>query len=306
MIKYLRHHYLDKEKYDQCVRQHRPALIYGYSWYLDTVCETWDALVLNDYDAVWPLPVGHKYGFTYYYVPYGVQQLGIYSKKDLEASHFEAFLKELRKQVLYADLNLNYGHQLPSSFSKGISFTERCNLVLDLRQPYQKIFENYNSSLRQKIRKLENTKLQLFEHDGPDVLIALFRENQGKKFKPSNNFYLRMNQLMYRMMHRSCGKIFTVYGGPNQLMAGAFFGELNGRSTIIFNAQSAWGKSENALTYLINEYIINRSEKLHILDFEGSNNPGIAQYYSSFGAENQNYYNLKHNLLPRPLRWLKK
>lgn len=306
MIKYLRHHYLDMEKYNQCVRLHRPALVYAYSWYLDTVCETWDALVLNDYDAVWPLPVARKYGFTYYYIPYGVQQLGVYSKKDLETSHYEQFLQALRKQVLYADINLNYGHPLPQPCPPGLEFTERCNLVLNLRQPYQQIFENYSVNLRRKVRKLENTKLQLFEHDGPSVLIELFRENQGKKYQPSPNFYLRMKQLMYRTMHRNCAKIFTVYGGPNQLMAGAFFVELNGRSTMIFSAQSSWGKSENALTYLINEYIIYRSEKFHILDFEGSNHPGLAQYYHSFGTEEQNYHNLKHNILPRPLRWFKK
>ena len=84
MIRYMQHHAIDRVKYDHCVRMDVKGLVYGFSWYLDTLTESWDALILNDYDAVWPLPVRTKWGLKYFFRPFAVQQLGIFSKLPLE------------------------------------------------------------------------------------------------------------------------------------------------------------------------------------------------------------------------------
>jgi hypothetical protein len=42
-----------------------------------------------------------------------------------------------------------------------------------------------------------------------------------------------------------------------------------------------------------------------ILDFEGSDHPGIAHFYENFGSINQPYFFYRHNRLPWPLRLLK-
>jgi hypothetical protein len=43
-----------------------------------------------------------------------------------------------------------------------------------------------------------------------------------------------------------------------------------------------------------------------LLDFEGSDIPNLAFFYSSFGAVNQAYPALKINRLPFYLKWLKR
>jgi hypothetical protein len=57
---------------------------------------------------------------------------------------------------------------------------------------------------------------------------------------------------------------------------------------------------------LIDTFIQNNSGKNLILDFEGSNIPGIARFYKGFGAMAETYYSVHQNRLPRLLRIFKK
>ncbi len=38
-IKYLSREELDDVKYNNCIAESKQALLYGYTWYLDIVCE---------------------------------------------------------------------------------------------------------------------------------------------------------------------------------------------------------------------------------------------------------------------------
>ena len=57
MIQYLKNKEIDFKKYDACIAAAINSRIYAYSWYLNIVADNWDALVLNDYEAVMPLPI---------------------------------------------------------------------------------------------------------------------------------------------------------------------------------------------------------------------------------------------------------
>ena len=98
MIHYIEHKDIDFEKWDACVANSFNRLIYGFSWYLDVVCDDWDALVLNDYEAVFPLPKRKKWGIEYVYHPFFCQQLGVFSKKEVA---IELFLNSIPKKIKY-------------------------------------------------------------------------------------------------------------------------------------------------------------------------------------------------------------
>ncbi|MDP4600608.1 MAG: hypothetical protein NWS84_05650, partial [Polaribacter sp.] len=83
MILYLKRAALDVEKYDLCIENSIQSRIYAFSWYLDIVADHWDVLVLNDYEAVMPLPWKKKFGLKYITQPYFCQQLGIFSKEEI-------------------------------------------------------------------------------------------------------------------------------------------------------------------------------------------------------------------------------
>jgi hypothetical protein len=43
-----------------------------------------------------------------------------------------------------------------------------------------------------------------------------------------------------------------------------------------------------------------------LFDFEGSDLQGVQKFYEKFGAINQPYFHWHYNLLPKPIKWLKK
>ena len=62
-IEYLTRDKIDINKWDECVNKASNGVIYARSIYLDKVCTNWDALVINNYELVMPLPWRKKWGF---------------------------------------------------------------------------------------------------------------------------------------------------------------------------------------------------------------------------------------------------
>ena len=80
-IRYVTYQQIDKAKWDACIASVDNGSIYAYSFYLDTMAKHWDALILNDYEAVMPLTWNKKYGIAYLYQPFFTASLGIFSSE---------------------------------------------------------------------------------------------------------------------------------------------------------------------------------------------------------------------------------
>ena len=307
MIRYVKNAFIDRKKYDHCVRMDHLGLAYAYSWYLDEVCHHWDCLVLNDYDAVWPLPERSKYGVKYFYRPFAVQQLGIFSKVELSDKQILRFIEEMALHCRYADLYLNEGQLTEQETEmRKIRLSRNVNLTLDLSRSFREIYHGYSKHTRRNITRSSKSNLQIFEHDAPRSILDLFRENQGERLKLPPEFYRNMAKAMYNCLHRGIGKVWTVHDARNTLCAGIFVVETDKRHTLLFSASSPEGKELRAMYYLINEYLIYHSAKTKYFDFEGSNAPGLRRFYEGFGAEVRPYQRLVYNNLPLPYRWLKR
>src|SRR5215831_14346953 len=96
-IQYLRHHEIDKEKWDHAISNADNGLIYAYSFYLDQMAKHWDALVLNDYEAVMPLTWNKKFGIYYLYQPAFTACLGIFGN-DLTEEIVKEFIQYIPKK----------------------------------------------------------------------------------------------------------------------------------------------------------------------------------------------------------------
>ena len=62
-VKWLRGSDVNKISWDDCITHAFNGSVYGYSWFLDSVCWEWEALVADDYQMVMPLPIRKIVGF---------------------------------------------------------------------------------------------------------------------------------------------------------------------------------------------------------------------------------------------------
>src|SRR5438046_2470095 len=99
-IRYLVRRAVDDVKWNACIDNAANSLIYGYTFYLDEMCSNWDALVLDDYDAVMPLPWRRKWGLYYLYHPFAIAQLGLFGS-ELSPELLHGFLKNIPTKFRY-------------------------------------------------------------------------------------------------------------------------------------------------------------------------------------------------------------
>ena len=176
-IKYLKNPEIDKLEWDDCIRKSANGLIYAESAYLDHMAANWDALVLNDYEAVMPLTWKRKWGIKYLYQPPFIQQGGIFFKKQLTAKTIQSFITEASHKFKFAEFTINYLNEFPSG--KGLQVKMRNNFILQLGDGYKHIAQRYNSYIKQRLSRLSKFSLQYKHVNDITSAIKLYRNLYG-------------------------------------------------------------------------------------------------------------------------------
>ncbi|MFZ9956390.1 MAG: GNAT family N-acetyltransferase [Flavobacteriales bacterium] len=292
-IKYLKNSEIDRSKWDACINASLQQLPYGYSWYLDAAADHWDAIVLGDYAAVFPLPLKKKWGVRYVYPPFFIQQLGLFSSQKLELT--DAVLNEATKHFKFIELYLNFDNQC------SLSVVPRNNFELNLIDLQQ----TYSENTRRNIKKAEGLQLKIQKASSAKNIIELFRKGRGAQVKTlDNSDYKRFEKIVYACEKRSAIEHYEVHTAQG-CCAGACLLKTEGRVVFIFSGNSDEGKKSGAMHYLIDSMINEYAGKPMIFDFEGSNDENLARFYQSFGAKNTPYSFVKINNLPFPLNLMK-
>lgn len=305
MIRYLRHHEIDKKKWDERIASSFNAIIYSYSWYLDIVAEGWDALVEDDYKAVMPLTWKKKFGIHYLYQPWFTQQLGIFSIDRLTERDAENFFAAIPSKFRLIEISLNTYNKL----HPGEDITVKPSLTheLDLISSYESLHKQYSENTRRNTRKAPKHNLTLTDNIGVDAVIELFRNNKGQEVgKFREHHYEMLRRLMDACIARGKGRVTGVTNGRGDVCAGAFFIESNGKIIFIFSGRNEEAKASGAMFFLIDRFIEQNAGRNLTLDFEGSNDPDLARFYKGFGSKECLYLQVRKNTLPPLIRWLKK
>jgi hypothetical protein len=301
-IKYISHADIDKQKWDDCVQHATNGLIYAYSWYLDAMADNWDALVLNDYDAIMPLTRNKKYGVHYLFQPYFCASLGIFSKNQITPVVTEAFLKKIPKRFRYIDIYLNYNNLFPV---EGFQLTERLNFILSLNNSYAEIAEQYRTNLKRNIRKAEQSGLIAKQNIPVEDIISLAKETMQRVSAISDEQLDRFKKLFSVAKEKQLAETLGIYNNNDQLLASAVFLHSHKRWYYILVGNHPNGKTLGASHYLIDRFIAIHAGTDTLLDFEGSDIRNLAFFYSSYGATEERYPALRMNRLPKLLKWLK-
>jgi hypothetical protein len=196
MIRFLERDEIEATRWDECIGQAFNGNLYGYSWFLDIVCDDWAALVEDDYVRVFPMAYRKKFGISYVYQPFFTQQLGLYSRSALNSEFLGNFLNAIPEKFRRIELNLNQHNKADESRYR---LLPQLNHELDLIHPYEKIAEGYSENLRRNLKKARNAGLTIAKSPKPEAIVQLFRENRGKEFRHlQEGDYKRMLQMVYR------------------------------------------------------------------------------------------------------------
>lgn len=302
-VRYVCHKDIDKEKWDSCIASSFNGIIYAYSWYLDTVCEQWDALISGNYDYVFPMPLKKKFGFQYLYQPYFSQQLGVFSALQLTEEIVNKFLFSIPKKYRLVELNLN-------SFNKAntpdYTYHKRITHELDLIESYENISAKYSKNTSRNIKKAKKNNLEIAVITNPLKIIELFKKEKKQLIKNiPDSVFERLETLINLCVQKGRAYIWTAVNKEKNMLAGTFFIESNNKIIYLFPATSMEGKEKGAMPFIIDSFISANSQRNLTLDFEGSNNPNIARFYKSFGSSECMYLHIKKNTLPWPIKLLK-
>ena len=295
MIKFVLHKDVDTDKWDECIKKSVNALPYAFSWYLDIVAEYWDALVLNDYEAVFPLPSKQKFSIKYSFTPFWVQQLGLFSKTCSGLERINDFVKAIPSEYRFVEMNMNYNAQVKEL--DWIQLKENNNFLLMLNKPYSEQKLLYSKNLKRNLKKASSSHLQLFKNDAPKSLIQLFKADRGQLIKHFTDLdYRNLESIMHVAIHKHCGQLWMAYDEGNRPLAGMFllFGPT--RIILLFTGNSKEGKDRGAMPFLIDAFVKESAISSLAFDFECSKDENLDRFYKSFGAIYHPYQNLKINL----------
>ncbi|MFM7021567.1 MAG: GNAT family N-acetyltransferase [Flavobacteriales bacterium] len=301
-IKYLENKKIDKQQWNICIQQSIQQLPYAFTWYLDEVCKQWDAIVVGNYDAVFPLPWNKKFGIKYVFPPFFVQQLGLYSKIPVAENILEEVLQLAHSKFRFLEYYLNTFNGF-----KAHGITKSCvNYELDLSSGYEEIRKGYSENCRRNIRKAQQKNLQIERVAKAIEVINLFREEKGKSIKTlTTSDYVRFEELMDTCDYKGILDVKHVLH-EGEICAAACFLKTKGRVIFLFSGNNETGRNTGAMPFLIDSVIQEYSGQKIIFDFEGSNDENLGRFYQSFGAQNHPYLFVKVNRLGFPLKLLKK
>lgn len=301
-IEYLNSDKIDKAKWDNCISRAANGLIYGYSFYLDTMSKNWDGLVLNDYEAVMPLPWKNKYGIKYLYQPFLTAQLGLFGNK-IDEKVLKKFLDAISAWFRYWDIYLNHGNMF---LLKGYELYHRSNYVLELKKPYDQLYTNYRENIQRNIKKASQAGCTVAKGFDIEQVIQLAVRQMRSHSKESSENIERFRRLYQLLCGKEMATTYGVFSKQNQLLASAVFFFSHSRAYYILVGNHPDGKTIGASHALIDAFIKDHAGKNILLDFEGSDMPNLAFFYSSFGAVEEKYAGLKLNRLPFYLKWMKR
>lgn len=301
-ISYLTYQQVDKKKWDDCIGSASNGLVYAYSFYLDTMAKNWDALVLNDYEAVMPLTWNKKYGVYYLYQPAFTASLGVFGK-NINADTVAAFLKAVPARFRYWDIYLN-----PANFFELKEFIlyQRMNYVMELNGSYENLYSNYRENIKRNIKKSEQLKLVINKNISVSEVVTLAKEQATKFSAIDEKDFERFEKLYSLLYKKEKATAYAVYTPEKKLIASAVFFFSHKRAYYILVGNHPNGKTLGASHALINAFIKDHAGQNLLLDFEGSDIHSLAFFYSSFGAVEEKYPGIKMNRLPAPLKWFKK
>ena len=280
MIKRLKYEEVDWQKYQNCLEKSEQHIFFAEKKYLDLLLhQNWEILVDNDYEAVMPIPLAKKWGFSFVVMPLQTQQLGIFSEKDTPELNesFLAFFQQNYKVFYYA-------------FNAKNEFTT----LLKTRKNYKLFSEDYESIKKKySIHRRRNVRIT-------DVLQDKIKFTEAENLNNSESFFTenvigftnsslkkRAFENMKNFLSQNLLKVYELYF-DGELASQAYLIESE-KEDFLVNFINDKKFSKYNISSIILDQIFRKNIEKKDFNFHGSNISEIAEFYRRFGATEENY-----------------
>ncbi|MGC9330349.1 MAG: GNAT family N-acetyltransferase [Bacteroidales bacterium] len=271
---------IDKTAWDNCIRHTENRRVYALSWYLDSLTNNkWEALILDDFKAVMPLPFIRKVGFKMYIQPLFCQQLGPFWTFGYPPGLMTNFKSKI-PSPFYA-LNLSG----PARFyPENASLRVKLNMVLPLDKTYKNIYSQFTTNHKRNIKKAEKSGLEVREVS-IDEFLELKKNNSELKHPGTLN---RLSKLLQEIQNKG---LLIPHGTwrNNKLISAVCWVKDFDRLIYFQAASNDEGRKYAAAFLLVNRILQQYQNSKWTIDFEGSSIPGVRRFYRGFGAMNEAY-----------------
>ena len=288
MIRFISHAHIDFVKWDGCVRSSLSYSMYGLSWFLNAAHQGWNAVVLNDYEAVLVIPTSRKFCINYALNPLFIRDCGIYSNRNLSDDEIVSMIEKIPYNYLKCEL---YIQQLPQKYRSAV----RNYQCISLNNSFENLKNEWNENTLRNIKKAHRNGVEIIVDQDIDAVYQLFVSQKLSEIENiKKNDAVILQHIMQSALKNTDTFVVKAMSG-HQILASALF-MVDDQCVLFFKgASTPLGKSSGAMHLIMAKMIEKYANSHRILDFGGSNLSSVAQFYKGFGGKDITYYSWKKN-----------
>ncbi|WP_411812861.1 hypothetical protein ACLB9Y_08015 [Chryseobacterium scophthalmum] len=285
MIKRLKYHEIDFEKYAQCLENSAQRKYSATKQFLDISSDKkWELLVYKDYEAVMPVPYVFKSKIKIVHNPMLCQQLGIFSRED-NVEINEQFLSFLEGNYLIRIYTFNEFNHFKTSLNSKKNF-------LILPDNYETVYSKYSPKRKRKLRldediiknsEIKKISFSLAESFIKENLLGANKEEDVDSFISifKNMFEANcLNFSAFYLNQRIINIIVTYFDDFTVALLGTF----NDKESVKVAGSS-----------VLIDRCIEENISTKIFDFEGSELPNVEEFFRGFRPELRPYHLIEYS-----------
>jgi hypothetical protein len=289
-MKLVERKHIDVKKWNDSISNSDVENVFMYTWYLDSVCSHWCALITEDYKTILPIPYTKKLGVRQMIQAPFTREYDVIGD-EFNWSEVLTFLASDFKSIHFRNQN------------KGLVISEkvRTHQLLSLKEEFQRL---YSTNAKRILKK--TTEYLIETAKNPAVVLDLFRENVAHKVDTiSKQDLVVLEKLMNAALDLKKGELLVVKENKEIVAAGFFLFDKQ-RVTYLKGASTDLAKKAGAMYYLMNRAMLRYQSDFTTFDFGGSDIDKVAEFYHKFGATDRTYYDYSIDDLPFWFKTLKK
>ena len=295
-IALLQRNEIDINKWNACIESDtKMANVSGMSWYLDKNCDDWNAVIIDNYQSVMPLPCRKKWGMDYVYPPFFTSRTGFFGQ-NLTSTEMDTVFGVISEKFKWIDTMFSPDTEINIECYRHLKHRA---FVLNLQQSYSYIQKQYHRNHQRNCRKAVQNELILTKNPDIEEVISLFVDNIGqrKQVSYSQKDYQRLKELLVFLQSHNAVEALGANDKDGKLCAGIFFTHRDGKYNYLFSGRNGEGADNGSMFFIMDNFITLHAEKDANLYINGSDNEQIARFYAGFGLQETYYYQLMLNRL---------